>query len=338
MQLCRFTRRDFVALLGGGAATWPIAARAQQDGRTRRIGVLQPYSEQDTEAQLRFKAFERRLQELGWVSGRNVRMVTRWSTPDVKQLKVNAAELVAMQPDVILAASTPAVSALQQTTRSVPVVFTNVIDPVGSGFVATLAHPGANITGFTTFEAPIAGKWLQLLKEIAPRTTRVALLFNPLVNPGMAPGGIVARAFEAVSPSFDGTIVQLPVHNDREIESGLVEFARVQNSGLIVVPEPFTTDHHGFIAAVALRERLPGIFPYRFFVTRGGLLSYGIDLTGQFRDAASYVSRILHGETPQRLPVQLPAKFQFVINLKTANAIEIAVPPIMFARADEVIE
>jgi putative ABC transport system substrate-binding protein len=327
-------RRAFIALIGTTAA-WPLAARAQQAERVRRLGVLMITAEDDTESKARIGAFLQGLQELGWSDGRNVRIDIRWGAADAERMRKHAAELVALAPDVILAAGgTPTVSALQQITRTVPIVFVGVADPVGGGFVASLASPGGNTTGFTVYEYAISGKWLELLKEVAPRIQRAAILRDSATIAGGGQFG----AIQSVAPSLGVEVSPVNVHDVHEIERAVTAFARSPNGGIIVTGSPLTTFHRDLIVTLVARKRLPAVYPYRFFVTGGGLISYGPDPTNQYRQAASYVDRILKGEKPADLPVQAPTKYELVINLKTARALGLEVPPALLARADEVIE
>jgi ABC-type uncharacterized transport system substrate-binding protein len=325
-------RREFITLLGG-AATCPLAASAQQGERVRRIGVLVYLAADDAEGQARLAAFAQALQQLGWSEGRNLRIDTRWATAgDVGR---HAAELAALAPDVLVAATgTATAAALLQATRTVPIVFVIAIDPVGAGFVASLAKPGGNATGFTVYEYSMSGKWLELLKEIAPRVTRAAVLRDPAIASGIGQFGAV----QIVAPSLGVQVNPVDVRDAGEIERAVTAFARVLNGGLIVTASGSATSHGQTIIALAARHRLPAVYPSRFHVTTGGLISYGPDLIDQFRRAAGYVDRILKGEKPADLPVQAPTKYELVINLKTAKALGLEVPPTLLARADEVIE
>jgi putative ABC transport system substrate-binding protein len=327
-------RREFVILLGGSAAAaWPLAAHAQQSNRLRVVGVLLAMAPDDPEAQLRVKAFEAGLRELGWTEGRNLRLEYRWAAGDAALLRKQATELVGLAPDLILATSTPVLAALRQE-NPLPIVFVQVTDPIGSGFVPNLARPGGSLTGFTSFEFTIGSKWLEALKHVAPAVTRVALIFNPDTAPF---AHMFWQPVEDAAPSFDVEPMQAPVRDVGEIERTVAAFAR-QNGGLMVLPDVSTTNHRDLIIALAARHRLPAVYPYRYFATSGGLMSYGSDLADVYRRAASYVDRILKGAIPGDLPVQAPAKFEFVINLKTANALGLTVPPLWLGRADEVIE
>jgi putative ABC transport system substrate-binding protein len=326
-------RREFIALVGGVAA-WSLAARAQQLDRMRRIGVLAALPANDTEGQGRVAAFFQGLQELGWSVGHNVTVDIRWSTGNSADTRKYAMELVALAPDVILAYSSNAVAPLLQVTRTVPIVFAAVADPVGAGYVDSLARPGGNITGFVSFEYSISGKWLQLLKEIAPSTTRVAVFRDPSIAAGPAQ----FAAIQAVAPSLGLELRPVDVRDDGEIERALALFAQSPNSGLIVTGSPQATSHRDLIIALAARHRLPAVYFAQYWPTAGGLISYGADFTDQFRRAAGYVDRILKGEKPADLPVVQPTKYELVVNLKTAKALGLTIPPSVLARADEVIE
>jgi putative ABC transport system substrate-binding protein len=326
-------RREFITLLGG-AATWPLAARAQQAEKMRRIGVLMSFAANDPEAQLRVAAFEKGLQDLRWAEGRNLRIEYRWAE-NANLLRAHAAELARLAPDLILANSTPVMIALQEHRHAIPIVFTQVTDPVGQGLVSNLAHPGGNLTGFTSFEFSIATKWLETLKQIAPRVTRVAVIFNPETAPF---ADLFWRPLKAAAESFAVTPISAGVRNTDELERMADAFAREGNGGLVVLPDVSTTNHRALIVALAARHRLPAVYPFRFFAASGGLLSYGSDVADVFRRAASYVDRILRGTSPGDLPVQAPTKYELVINLKTAKALGLEVPPSLLARADEVIE
>jgi putative ABC transport system substrate-binding protein len=328
-------RREFITLLGGAAA-WPLTARAQQPERMRRIGVLMTGAESDPQAQAFVAAFREGLQKLGWTDGRNILIDTRWATLGDAELRQRMAkEVVALQPEIVLSQNTPTTAALVQQTRTIAIIFTAVSDPVGSGFVASFNRPGGNVTGFTNAEPTIAGKWLELLKEIAPRVTRVAFLFNPATAPYAE---VFLNPFKAAAASFGVEAIAAPVRDTAELESVVAAHAREPNSGLIVMPDGFTTGHREEIILLATRYRLPTVYPFSFFAELGGLLSYGDDRLDSFRRAATYVDRILKGEKPSELPVQAPVKFELVINLKTARALGLTVPPTLLARADEVIE
>jgi putative tryptophan/tyrosine transport system substrate-binding protein len=327
-------RREFITLLGGAAAAWPLGVSAQQDGM-RRIGVLVPFPESEPVAQARVAAFREGLQKLGWTEGRNIRIDTRWAALDAEAMQRFAKELVGLQPDLILSQSTPNTAALLQQTRTIPIVFVQVTDPVGSGFVASISRPGGNVTGFTTTEQTMAGKWLELLKEIAPRVNRVALLFNPATATFAE---IYLNSFKAAAASFAVEAIGAPVRSTSELEPVIAAQAREPNGGLIVIPDIFMTGHRSEITLLAARYRLPAVYPFRYFTEIGGLLSYGNDPTDLVRRAATYADRILKGEKPSELPVQAPVKFELVINLKTAKALGLDVPWILQQRADEVIE
>jgi putative ABC transport system substrate-binding protein len=327
-------RREFITLLGGAVAAWPLAARAQQDGRMRRVGVLMHLAADDPEGQARIAAFTQGLQELRWTIGRNVRIDYRWAAGDAERGRKYAAELVALAPDVILAAGGAVVAPLLQATRAVPIVFAQTPDPVGAGFVASLARPGGNATGFTIFEFGMGGKWLELLKEIAPRVTRAAVLRDAALAAGTGQLG----AIQSVAPSFGVELSPIDVRDAGEIERAVTAFARSPNDGLLVTGSALATVHRDLIVALAARHRLPAVYPARYFVTDGGLFSYGPDSMDPYRQVAGYVDRILKGEKPADLPVQTPTKYELVINLKTAKALGLTVPPTLLARADEVIE
>jgi putative ABC transport system substrate-binding protein len=325
-----------MTLLGGAVAAWPLVARAQQTERMRRIGVLMGYPESDPVAQAFVAAFRDGLQKFGWTAGRNTRIDTRWAEPaDAETMQRFAKELVAQQPDVILSSTTPTTAALLQETRTIPIIFAIVGDPIGSGFVASFSRPGGNVTGFVVAEPTMAGKWLELLKEIAPRIARVAMLFNPATA---SFAEIWLNPFKTAAPSFTVEAIAAPVRETSELESVVAAQARESNSGLIVMPDSFTTAHRVQITSLAARYRLPAVYPYRFFAALGGLLSYGIDLTDNFPRAAAYADRILKGEKASELPVQAPIRYVLTINLKTARALGLEVPPTLLARADEVIE
>ena len=329
-------RRDFITILGGSVVAWPLAARAQQPGGMRRIGVLVAFAESDRAGQARTAAFREELQKLGWAERRNIRIDTRWATPDdVESRQRFAKELVALRPDLILSHGTPTTAALLQQTRTIPIVFAGVSDPVGSGFVTSHPRPGGNVTGFHNMEPTMASKWLELLKEIAPRVKRVALLFNPATAPYAE---YWLSPFKAAATSFAFEAIAAPVRDASELETVVAAQAREPDGGLVVMPDTFTSGHRAEITALAARYRLPAIYPFRFFVEVGGLLSYGNDLIDEFRRAAAYADRILKGEKPSELPIQFPVKFELVINLKTAKALALDVPSQLQQRADEVIE
>jgi putative ABC transport system substrate-binding protein len=329
-----YRRRKFITLVGGAAAAWPLAAQAQHLERMRRIGILMSTPD-DLEGQARITAFREGLQKLGWTEGRNVRIDYRWAAGDADRMRAYVRELVKAMPDVILANGSPFVVALRQETHAIPIVFAAVIDPLGQGFVANLAHPGSNITGFTNMEFTVLGKMLELLKEMAPNVVRVAAMFNPMTG-SYVPNYL--RLFEASSSSLGIELAAASVRDVPEIEGTIANLGRQSGSGLILPPEPFTITHHKLITTLAEQHHLPTIYAYRSFVEEGGLISYGPDPYDMFRRAASYVDRILRGEQPGDLPVQQPTKFDFAINLKTARALGLTIPDKLLALADEVIE
>jgi putative ABC transport system substrate-binding protein len=328
------TRRDLIALLGGTATTWPLGARAQQGDRKRRIGVLSPFPRDDPEAQTRHAAFEQYLGQLGWTVGGNLQFDYRFSSSEADRVRQYAAELVALAPDVLMSGGSVPVASLLQATRTIPIVFVNVADPVGAGFVQSLARPGGNATGFTVFEYGISGKWLELLKQIAPRLTRAAVLRNPAIASGSGQLG----AIQGAAPSFRMELFPVDVRDAGDIERAVAAFARAPNGGLIVTASAEAVVHRDLIVSLAARHQLPAVYTQRVFVTSGGLIAYGPDFTDQWRSAAAYVDRILRGEKPADLPVQAPTKYELTINLKTAKALGLEVPPTLLARADEVIE
>ncbi len=328
-------RRKFLGVLGGAVA-WPLAARAQQSDRVRRIGVLMGYAENDSEAQAQFAAFRDGFQKLGWTEGRNIRIDTRWTIPaEAELMQRYAKELVALQPDVILSSTTQATTALLQQTHTIPIVFATVGDPIGSGFVASFSRPGGNATGFSVSEPTQAEKWVELLKAIAPHVARVAMLFNPA---SATYAEYWLKPFKAAAAYFGMEAILVPIHDGSEIDSVFASEAREPDSGLIMMPDPFTLAHRVEIVSLAARYRLPVVYPYRFFADVGGLLAYGVDLADNFQRAATYLDRILKGEKPSELPVQAPVKFELVINLKTAKALGVAVPQALLLTADKVIE
>jgi len=327
-------RRAFVTLLGGAAVAWLAAARAQQPERMRKVGVLMNSSADDSNGQRRLATFLQKLEELGWSDGRNVRIETRWAGAEVERGREYAAELIRLAPDVILASNAPSVSALQQGTRTLPIVFVAVADPVGSGLVASLGRPGGNVTGFTLFEYAISVKWLEMLKEMAPRLTRVAVLRDPTIATGIGQFG----AIQSVAPSHGVELRPVDLRDPREIESTLTAFAREPNGGVIVSANPLATRHRTLIITLVARLQVPAVYAFRFFVDDGGLISYGPDIINEYRRAADYVDRMLRGEKPSDLPVQAPTKYELVINLKTAKALGLKLPATVLARADEVIE
>ena len=327
-------RREFITLISGAAA-WPLAARGQQGERMRRIGVLIAFAESDHEAQSWVAALREELRKLGWTDGRNIEIDTRWAAAEVDSMKRYAKELVALQPDLMVTSSTPATAAMLQQTDTIPIIFVLVADPVGSGFVASLPRPGGNVTGFTPIVGSLGGKWVELLKEIAPRIARVTLMFNPptatFVEGYLSP-------FKAAAASLGAEAVIAPVHDMPELESLVAAQALEPTSGLVVIPDAFMVGHRAQITALAARYRVPAIYTFRSFAELGGLISYGPDFFDEYRRTASYVDRILKGEKPTELPVQAPVKFELVINLKAAKALGLTIPPTLFARADEVIQ
>jgi putative ABC transport system substrate-binding protein len=334
MQFDQLRRREFITLLGGAAASWPLAARAQQPSGMRRIGVLMDLAENDPEGGARIAAFLQGLAQLGWTDGRNVRIDTRWGAGDADRIRRQAAELIALAPDVILATGTPSLGPLLQAMRTVPIVFMLVVDPVGGGFVDSLARPGGNATGFTIFEYSLSAKWLELLKQVTPRVTRVGVLRDPAVSSGTAQFG----AIQSVAPSLGAEVSPINLRDSPEIERAVAAFARSANGGLIVTASTLANVHRDLIVTLAARHKLPAVYSARYFVIGGGLMSYGPDRIDQSRRAAGYVDRILKGEKPADLPVQAPTKYETVINLKTAKALGLDVPANVLARADEVIE
>jgi putative ABC transport system substrate-binding protein len=327
-------RREFITLFGGAAAAWPLAAHAQQTERMRRIGVLMNVAADDPEAQARNVAFLQGLHELGWTDGRDVRIDYRWAAGDADRLRRYAAELVALAPDVVLASGTSTVGPLQRASGTVPIVFAGVTDPVGAGFVNSMARPGSNATGFISFEYGLSGKWLELLKQIAPGVTRVAVLRDPEISGGTGQFG----AIQSVASSFGVELSPINVRDAGEIERAIAAFARSSNGGLILTASGLAFVHRDLIIALAARHKLPTIYYYRIFVSAGGLVSYGPDPHNQYRLAASYVDRILKGEKPADLPVQAPTKYELAINLKTAKTLGLEIPSSVLALADEVIE
>jgi putative ABC transport system substrate-binding protein len=326
-------RREFIILFGGGIA-YPLVSRAQQPDRVRRIGVLLTLAEDDPAAQLRIQAFRHQLQELGWTEGRNIQIAYRFAAGDIRRVRLNAEEMLRVAPEVIVAANTQTVEALQRATQTVPIVFVQVADPVGRSFVESLARPGGNITGFANAIEPLYGKRLQLLNEIASHVTRVAIMFNP--ETVLAP---ILQEFEELAPSFSMKPISAPVHNSADIENALADLAREQGGALVVAGDIFFTALlREQIIAAAARHRVPTIYPYRIFAGSGGLISYGIDQNENYRGAAFYVDRIFKGEKPANLPVQRPTKVELVINLKTAKTLGLTVPASLLARADEIIE
>jgi ABC-type uncharacterized transport system substrate-binding protein len=327
-------RREFITLLGGAAVVWPIAARAQQADRMRRIGMLLPATADDSEFQARVGAFQQTLALLGWTIGRNVRIDTRWAGSNASDIRGQAAELVALAPDVILAHNATVVTPLLQMTRTVPIVFPVAGDPVGAGLVDSLARPGGNVTGFMAYEFSASVKWLELLNQIAPSVRRAAVLRDSTQGSGTSQ----FAAIQALAPSLSMEVTPINMRNAGEIERGIAAFARFPNGGLIATASNATTVHRNLIIMLAAKHKLPAVYPDRFFVADGGLVSYGFSVIEQYRKAAGYVDRILKGEKPADLPVQAPTKYELVINLKTAKALGLEVPPTLLARADEVIE
>ncbi|MFY9882846.1 MAG: ABC transporter substrate-binding protein [Pseudolabrys sp.] len=328
-------RREFIGGILGSSATWPLAARAQQGEQMRRIGVLTSgAAADDPDGQVRSAAFVRGLQQLGWTDGRNIRIDYRWGAGDADNMRKYAAELVALAPDVILASGTASVAPLLQATRTVPIVFVQVTDPVGAGFVDSLAHPGGNATGFLLFEYAISAKWLELLKEIAPRVSRAGVIRDPAQTAGTGQFGVI----QSVAPSLGMDVSAINLRDAPEIERGIAAFARSANGGLILTSSALSVVHRDLIVTLAARHKLPAVYYRRQFVTGGGLISYGPDVAEQNRRAAGYVDRILKGEKPADLPVQAPTKYELLVNLKTAKALGLTVPTSLLARADEVIE
>ena len=334
MQINSLGRREFITLLGGAAA-WPLPVFAQQADRVRRVGILMTQAADDPEVRARLSAFRQSLQKLGWIEGRNIRIEYRYAEGQADRARTYAAELVEMGPDVILANGTAILRALREQASGIPIVFVMVPDPVGDGFVASLARPGGSFTGFTNFEFSMSSKWMEILKQLAPQITRVALLFNPESAPYAK---YFAQAIEDTPASYRVQLISAPVRAAGEIEQTVAEFARQPNGGLLVVPDLFTAGHRDLIVEVASKHRLPAIYPFRFFVERGGLISYGAATTDLFGRSASYIDSILRGAKPADLPVQQPTKFELVINLKTAKALGLDVSDKLLVLADEVIE
>ena len=326
-------RREFILLIGGAAATWPLAARAQEPSGVRRIGVLMNISD-DPEGKARLAAFRQSLEQLGWIDGRNVRIDTKWADGDVERIRRLATEMVTQSPDVILATGSAAAAPLLQATRTVPIVFVNTPDPVGAGYVKSLARPGGNATGFLLFEYSIGAKWLDLLKQIAPEVNRVAVLRDATISAGLGQYGAVQSA----AASFGVEASAIDLRDVSEIERDIAAFATTPGGGLIVSASPVATRHRDLIVKLAARHKLPAIYYERFFVAEGGLISYGPNIVDQYRRAPSYVDRILRGEKPADLPVQAPTKYELVINLKTAKALSLDVPNTLIGRADQLIE
>jgi putative ABC transport system substrate-binding protein len=329
----KMRRRDFIAGLGG-AVSWPLLARAQQGDRMRRIGYLDAGDENDPVRKTFVSAFTQALAGLGWTDGRNVRMDLRWGGDDINRMRALAQELVGLQPDIIVTGSTPATVAVQRETRTIPIVFAGVVDPVASGIVELLNQPGGNITGFADWEASLGGKWLELLSEIAPGLKRAAFIFNP----DTAPVSVVMPFFETAARSLKVELIIASVHSDVEIEAAIIALGREPGGGLVVIPDAFTLGHRAAIISAAARNNVPAVYWSSFFPRNDGLLSYGTDLVDNWRRAATYVDRILRGAKPGDLPVQFPTKFEMVVNLKTAKALGLTVPQSILLRADEVIE
>jgi putative tryptophan/tyrosine transport system substrate-binding protein len=331
-------RRDFVTLLGGAAA-WPRAVRAQQQpDRMRRIGVLHSLGADDPVAQPEIAAFQQALRELGWEDGRNIKVEYRWAAGDVAKMSALARDLVNSQFDVLVSRATPVTRAVVNETRTIPIVFVQVSDPVGDGFIASFARPGGNATGFTNIESSMIGKWVELLKEIVPRLARAAFLYHPQTTPGPAGGSYFLRPFETVARLFQVEPITVAVHDISELKEAINSLAQIPHGGLIVSPGTFILVHRDLVLRAAAQSRLPSIYPFTFWAHQGGLMSYGTNSPDLFRRAASYVDRILKGANPADLPVQAPTKFELVINLKAANALGLEIPPMLLARADEVIE
>jgi len=328
-------RREFVKLLASSATAWPLAARAQQPERMRRLGVLSSLAETDQEAQAWDAAFRKRLIELQWIDGRNMHIDYRWGAGDVDRMRLFAQELVRLNPDVLVGISTPATAALQAATRTIPVVFAWVSDPVGSGFVSSLADPGGNITGFLNIESSVIGKWLALMHEIAPQVSRVGFLFNPQTAPYAR---YYLDTFRSAASALAITAINAPVLSVDEVEAFMTKFGREAGAGLIIMSDTSMNVYRKTIYSLAARYRVPTIYPYRFFAAEGGLMSYGVDVPDLLRGAASYVDRILRGEKPNELAVQQPTKFQLVINVKTAKTLGLVIPQTLLATADELIE
>jgi len=329
-------RRELITLLGGAAAAWPLAAHSQSADRVRTVSVLMPFAANDAAGKLELAAFAGQLQALGWTDGRNLRIDYRWSAGDPERMQALANELIALQPDVIFSRSTPVTGALLKRTRTIPVVFAVVSDPVGEGFVASVARPGGNATGFTNAEASLTGKWLGLLKEMMPSINRVAFIFDPKVAPGG--GSYYTQLIEAAAPQFQMAPTAVPIRDSADVDSALGDFVRRPNGGLLVLPDSTTNFHRERIIAMATRYRVPAVYAFRYIVADGGLMSYGVDVIELFRRAAAYVDRILRGAKPADLPVQLPEKFQLVLNLKTAAGMGLTIPTSLQLLADEVIE
>ena len=329
-------RREFISLVGGAAVAWPRTLAAQRPDQVRRIGVLMELASSDSQARSNVAAFQRGLQKLGWSQGGNLEIDYRWAPDDAVLVWKFAKELVELRSDVIVARSSPVVATLLGQTRSIPIVFVSISDPIGEGFVASFARPSGNVTGFTDFNSSMTGKWVELLKEIAPNVTRVIFLFNPQTAAGG--GSYLLRAVDAAVSTLKVRPVMALVHDDDEIEAAFAALAREPDSGVVVLPDIFTVAHHQRVVALAEHYRVPIVYPYRFMVERGGLISYGVDIDNLFERAATYVDRILKGDRPADLPVQTPTKFELVVNQKGAKALGLTVPYTLLARADQVIE
>jgi putative ABC transport system substrate-binding protein len=329
-------RREFIALIGGAAAAWPLSARGQQTGRMRRIGFLSSNAESDPQAGPFFSAFTDGMRELGWIDGTNIKIEARWAAADLNRIALLAKELVGLQPDLIVGHTTPVMAALQRETKSIPIVFVVVSDPVGSGFVSSLARPGGNTTGFVNLEASMASKWIEFLKEVAPDVTRVAVIFNP----DTAPHAYYESAIIPAARSQSVEPVEMPVRSVAEIYKSLEDFNRLSGGGIVIMPDAFTSlrESFGRVIAIAARDRIPAIYPYRYMANAGGLMSYGSDNADLFRRAATYVDRILKGATPAELPVQLPTRFEFVVNARSARQQGFGIPLKLKTFADDVIE
>jgi putative tryptophan/tyrosine transport system substrate-binding protein len=332
-MIAAMKRREFITLLGGAAATWPLAARAQQADRVRRIGMLIGSAATDPESPPSIRAFQQTLQALGWTEGRNIQIDYRWSAGDVNVMRAHAKELLASRPDVVVTESTPATATVKEESAITPIIFVQAGNPIGSGFVKSFAHPGGNLTGFTNYEPTMAGKWLELLKEIAPRVRRAAALFNPKTHTGQ-----YWRELEAAAKAIAVEFVKAPVRDIDEIGDTIRNLAAEFNVGVLVMPDSFIRTNREHVVTLTVRHRIPAIYPFRFFAANGGLASYGMDVVEDYRSAASYVDRVLRGEKPADLPVQAPTKFQLVINVKTAKALGLEISPGLLLRADEVIE
>jgi putative ABC transport system substrate-binding protein len=330
------SRRGFLRTASSSFIAAPLAARAQQIDRIRRIGLLIPFAENDVEAQAQIAVFLGALRTLGWTEGQNVRFDYRWAAQDAARIRASARELVQLQPDLILVRTTPATAALQNETRTIPIVFVVVSDPVGDGLVASVARPGGNVTGFTNVDASLGGKWLQLLKEIAPRIKRIAFMFDPKMAPGG--GAFYRRMIVEAAPSIGVQVIETAVHDAADIKRAIEAFARESNGGIVVLPDVTTVNHRKATISLAAHYRLPAIYPTDYFTKDGGLISYGADYLDLYRKSASYVDRILRGAKPADLPVQGPTKFQLALHLGTAKALGLTIPQVLLLRADQVIE